>query len=44
LKENNEIKIKNKEKKKNKGLNWKKKKKSLFDYMIGYLYNDTQVF
>ena len=44
LKENNEIKIKNREKKKNKGLNWKKKEKSFFDYMIGYLYNDTQVF
>jgi hypothetical protein len=43
LKENNEIKIKNREKKKGVKLK-KEKEKSFFDYMIGYLYNDTQVF
>lgn len=46
LKKNNEIKIKNKGKKKNRELSWKKKEKnkSFIDYMVGYLYNDTQVF
>lgn len=46
LKKNNEIKIKNKGKKKNRELSWKKKEKNkiFIDYMVGYLYNDTQVF